>query len=104
MVPEFILLCSSAVPALVNEYANWRRITESAPDAIARKALKEAARIQERCWDATRCDNPDRAREIIDECTLDLLNVVSGIPHELAFLLIRHHDFCREAIRSRGAG
>lgn len=100
MVPEFVVLCASAVPALVNEYANWRRVKESAPDAMAWKALKEASRIHERCWDATRCDDPGRGRRMIDECTLDLLNIISVIPHELAFLLIRHRDSCLEAVRN----
>lgn len=103
MVPDFIVLCSGAVPALVNEYANWRKIRGNAPDAIARRALQEASRIHARCWDATQCAEPGRGRQVIDECTLDLLNIISVIPHEIAFLLLRHRDACLEAIRNGGA-
>jgi hypothetical protein len=99
MVPE-IILCASAVPALVNEYANWRRIKENAPDAIARRALKEASRIHARCWDATRCQEPGRGLQMIDECTLDLLRIISVVPYETAFLLLNHRDRCLEAVRN----
>lgn len=101
MVSDFFVLFSGTIPAAIDQYVNWKRAKENAPDAIACEALGEAARIHARYWDAARCDDPVRARKTIDECTLDLLNVISVIPHELAFLLIKHHDSCLEMVRRR---
>lgn len=102
MVPEFMVVCASAVPALVSEYAKWRRFRENEPDAVARRALKEASRIQERCWEAVRCPEPGLARQMLSECTLDLLNVLPAMPHEAAFLLLNQRDLCLEAVRDPG--
>lgn len=98
-----IVLFSGVVPLILIEVVRWKVGKKGISEHSARRGVGEVMEILARCREATRCDDPFLAREMIDECTTHLLIVIARVPPEQALFAREYHASCLAAVKYRGA-
>lgn len=103
MVNDIVMLFSGSVPLTVIECVKWKHSREDGAEDALWEQVGHAGRVLVRCRDCSQSGDPRQAKESLDECAVELLNVIPRIPHELAFFALDYYASCAAEVRCRQA-
>lgn len=100
MISEVLTVAGETV-VLAGQCVSLLRVKKGIPEGSGREAADQAGRILARCRDAMECGDSHRAKEMIEESAVDLLNAISGVPPALAFFVLDYFTACAAAVKDQ---